>query len=241
MFHKINKEHPSEEFLNQIIANIKKGHLKPGDALPTERALSETLGISRPVVREVLKSLELLGIITSVHGGGNYISEALESCLIKPLSILFEINNSSLIETQQLRAALECKSIELAAEKCTPVEAAELRLLLEQMNAATNPEDREKLDHSFHMKIARIAGNQMIYNILAASSKLNETIIGQVQSYTEDNIETTEAMKTEHRTMIECIATKDKENAIKTMQKHLAINDTYIEQVQREYNNKNEQ
>lgn len=238
MFHMISKEHPSEEFLNQIIDNIKKGNLKPGDSLPTERALSETLGISRPVVREVLKSLELLGIITSVHGGGNYISKNLETCLIKPLSILFEINNSSLIETQQLRAALECKAAELAAEKCTPVDAAELKLTLEKINAATTPEDREKLDHSFHMDIARVAGNRMIYNILAASSKLNETIIGQVQSYTEDNIETTNAMNAEHKTLIECIATHDKENAILTMQKHLAINDEYIDQVQREYEKK---
>ena len=88
------------------------------------------------------------------------------------------------------------------------------------------------------MDIARVAGNRMIYNILAASSKLNETIIGQVQSYTEDNIETTNAMNAEHKTLIECIATHDKENAILTMQKHLAINDEYIDQVQREYENK---
>lgn len=56
MFRKIEKENPFEEILDQIIENIKEGILKKGDALPAERNMAEALGVSRPVVREVLRT-----------------------------------------------------------------------------------------------------------------------------------------------------------------------------------------
>ena len=56
MFRKIEKENPFEEILDQIIENIKEGTLKKGDALPAERNMAEALGVSRPVVREVLRT-----------------------------------------------------------------------------------------------------------------------------------------------------------------------------------------
>ena len=115
MFKEINKENAFQDILNQIIENIQNGTLKSGDALPAERTLAEEMGVSRPVVREVLRALELLGVINSVRGGANYISKDLEHCLIGPLSILFRLNNSSVLEAQQLRAALECKAAALAA------------------------------------------------------------------------------------------------------------------------------
>lgn len=88
--------------------------------------MAEMLDVSRPVVREGLRALALLGIITTVRGGANYFSEDIEHCLIGPLSILFQMNNSSVRQIQQLRAALEVSASRLAAENCTPVDAAEL-------------------------------------------------------------------------------------------------------------------
>ena len=72
MFRQISKENAFDEILNQIIENIRAGRLKKGDALPAERAMAEAMGVSRPVIREVLRSLSLLGIIKTVHGGANY-------------------------------------------------------------------------------------------------------------------------------------------------------------------------
>ncbi|WP_420313805.1 FadR/GntR family transcriptional regulator, partial [Blautia obeum] len=54
------------------------------------------MGVSRPAVREVLRALELLGIVKPVPGGGNYITEDLDTWLIEPLSILFKLNNGYL-------------------------------------------------------------------------------------------------------------------------------------------------
>ena len=66
MFKEIGEERAFNGILEQIIDNIQKGNLKAGDALPAERAMAETMKVSRSAVREALRALELLGIIEAV-------------------------------------------------------------------------------------------------------------------------------------------------------------------------------
>ena len=101
MFKEIGDERTFNGILDQITDNIQSGRLKAGDALPAERTMAETMGVSRPAVREALRALELLGIIKPVPGGGNYIADDLDSWLIGPLSILFKLNNGYIRQNQQ--------------------------------------------------------------------------------------------------------------------------------------------
>ena len=154
--------------MKQIIDNIQTGKLKAGDALPAERTMAETMGVSRAAVREVLRALELLGILKAVPGGGNYITEDLDTWLIGPLSILFQLNNGYVRQNQQLRAALERENAILAAKKCTPLDAAELWMIIARLDAAEDEKMRGELDKELQQKIAKIADNPMIYSVLAA-------------------------------------------------------------------------
>ena len=61
MFKKIGDERAFNGILNQIIDNIQNGKLKAGDALPAERTMAETMGVSRPAVREVLRATGTVG------------------------------------------------------------------------------------------------------------------------------------------------------------------------------------
>ena len=70
MFKEIGEERPFNGILKQIIENIQSGKLKSGAALPAERTMAETMGVSRAALREALRALELLGILKSVPGGG---------------------------------------------------------------------------------------------------------------------------------------------------------------------------
>ena len=53
MFREIGDERAFDGILNQIIENIQNGSLKAGAALPAERTMAETMGVSRPAVRDV--------------------------------------------------------------------------------------------------------------------------------------------------------------------------------------------
>ena len=133
MFTKITEERAFDGILAQIIENIRRGELKPGDTLPAERVMAESLGVSRPAVREVLRALELMGIVTTVRGGANYITENMDQWLSAPLALLFQLNNSHVQQVQELRSALEQEAALLAAGNCTEKDALDLRSILAQL------------------------------------------------------------------------------------------------------------
>ena len=222
MFREIGEERAFDGILKQIIENIQTGNLKAGAALPAERTMAETMGVSRPAVREVLRALELLGIVKSVPGGGNYITENLDTWLIGPLSILFRLNNGYLRQNQQLRAALERETALLAAKKCTPLDAAE------------DEKTRGKLDQELHQKIARIADNPMLYSVLSAADQLTENIIEGTRDYIMKKNQSASVVDEQHHKLVEAIINGNAEEAELAMSQHMETIEQYLDKIQKE-------
>ena len=217
MFRKIDKTSTFNDVLTQIIEKIQNGELKPGDALPAERILAEEFGISRPALREVLKALSLLGITVSVHGGANYIASDLRNCLTEPLSILFQMIQDAL----QLRGALESKAAFLAAQNCTPLDAAELQLIIAKLDSTQDEKIRGDLDRDLHLKIAQISANPLILSVLNASSQLTENMITGIRSYFMQKNSTAPEIDSQHARLVHAITEKDSSLAEKVMNEHM--------------------
>ena len=208
MFKEIGDERTFNGILNQITDNIQSGRLKAGDALPAERTMAETMGVSRPAVREALRALELLGIIKPVPGGGNYIADDLDSWLIGPLSILFKLNNSYFRQNQQLRAALEREMAILAARKCTPLDAAELLRILTQID------------------------NPMIYSVLAAADQLTDNIISGTREYIMQKNKSAAEIDEQHHRLVEAIINNDDKLAELCMSEHMDTIEKCMDEMQ---------
>ena len=234
MFREIGEERAFDGILKQIIENIQTGNLKAGAALPAERTMAETMGVSRPAVREVLRALELLGIVKSVPGGGNYITENLDTWLIGPLSILFRLNNGYLRQNQQLRAALERETALLAAKKCTPLDAAELWMILARLDAAEDEKTRGKLDQELHQKIARIADNPMLYSVLSAADQLTENIIEGTRDYIMKKNQSASVVDEQHHKLVEAIINGNAEEAELARSQHMETIEQYLDKIQKE-------
>ena len=234
MFREIGEERAFDGILKQIIENIQTGNLKAGAALPAERTMAETMGVSRPAVREALRALELLGIVKSVPGGGNYITENLDTWLMGPLSILFRLNNGYLRQNQQLRAALERETALLAAKKCTPLDAAELWMILARLDAAEDEKTRGKLDQELHQKIARIADNPMLYSVLSAADQLTENIIEGTRDYIMKKNQSASVVDEQHHKLVEAIINGNVEEAELAMSQHMETIEQYLDEIQKE-------
>ena len=221
MFRKIDKTSTFHDVLKQIIEKIQTGELKPGDALPAERILAEEFGISRPALREVLKALSLLGITVSVHGGANYIAADLRNCLTEPLSILFQMYNSKIQDALQLRGALESKAAFLAAQNCTPLDAAELQLIIAKLDSTQDEKVRGDLDRDLHMKIAQISANPLILSVLNASAQLTENMITGIRSYFMKKNNDAPEIDSQHTRLVHAITDKDAPLAEKIMNEHI--------------------
>lgn len=228
MFKEIGEERPFNGILKQIIENIQSKKLKPGAALPAERTMAETMGVSRAALREALRALELLGIMKSVPGGGNYITEDLETWLIGPLSVLFQLNNGRLRQNQQLRAALERENAILAARKCTPLDAAELWMIVARLEAAEDEKERGQLDKELHQKIARIADNPMIFSVLSAADKLTENIISGTREYIMRKNQSSSVVDEQHHRLVEAIIKGNPQEAEKCMSGHMVTVEEYM-------------
>ncbi|MFD1362244.1 FadR/GntR family transcriptional regulator [Lentibacillus salinarum] len=70
---------PKQKVYQGVLQELRKyidAHdLRPGDKIPSERELSETLQAGRSSVREALRAMELLGLVETRHGEGTFISQ----------------------------------------------------------------------------------------------------------------------------------------------------------------------
>ena len=89
----------SDDIYEQLRALITSGALKPGDRLPSERAMMAELQRSRPTIREALKRLEQGGYVTSTQGAsGAVVQELSLHAAEEPLKDMIQLSQVSLSE-----------------------------------------------------------------------------------------------------------------------------------------------
>src|SRR5262245_35607630 len=70
---RVERRKASAHVQTQLQSLIESGHFKPNERLPSELELARSFGVSRPVVREALMSLQALGFTSSQSGRGTFV------------------------------------------------------------------------------------------------------------------------------------------------------------------------
>lgn len=227
MFNNVQGKKVYELVIEQIQEKILSAQIKKGDKLPSERELSDQMGVSRTSIREAIRVLETMGLIESKQGEGNFICSNVEKSLIEPLSIMFKLNEGTWDNILELREVLELQTAKIAAEKATDEEVKELGKLIERMKEEIEGERREKIlvtiDQKFHNKIASISKNYLIENFFMTSSKLFEEFIEDargkiIEVHSDENI-----LFTEHCDIYEAIKERNPDLAYEKMKKHMYL------------------
>jgi len=114
----------------KILRLIKEQKLSQGDKLPTERALSQTLGVSRTSLREALRNLEANGIVRIRHGSGIYV-DLYDNSMLSPYDGEDEENDREVLATVhqmvEARMMIEIYCIRQVAKSITPEQLELLR------------------------------------------------------------------------------------------------------------------
>lgn len=148
--------------VEQIRALIESGQLNAGDKLPTERSLAEQLGVSRSSVREALSALEVLGVIHSRQGLGNFIAENVGNDLPEDQ---FEdlIEEGGTIEIIEARQLFEPGLAMLAARRRTEADLAAIRACITEMERRLDAGvDTWEPDWGFHIAVANACHNPVV-------------------------------------------------------------------------------
>lgn len=126
MFKPVKNMKVYEQVVDQIKEMVRVGQIKKGDKLPTERVMAEELQVSRTSIREAMRALEVVGLIESRQGAGNYIREEFDDVLLEPLSIVFMLQNGTNKDIFELREVLELSTIFLSVMRISDEELKKL-------------------------------------------------------------------------------------------------------------------
>ncbi|MEP2717101.1 FadR/GntR family transcriptional regulator [Pseudophaeobacter sp.] len=207
----------------QLKQRILSGDLKPGNKLPTEQQLAQEFEVSRTVVREAISGLKQSGLLTSRQGSGVFVLEPSQT----GETLTFLSNNprtiASVIESLELRTAVEIGAAELAAQRCSPAQEARIFECYSAFKARVEArEPSEKEDYAFHLAVAEASNNKKFVEFLTL---LGRDTIPRSELRKKANLRSDPELELrilkEHRDILDAIAGQDSTEAGQAMRRHL--------------------
>lgn len=183
----LRKESVVQSVINRITDGIRNGELKPGDKIPTEPELAESLGVARSSIREAVKILTYLGVLESKRHEGTFVCSGFEVSMIDPMVYGILLNQDSFDNLMELREMTEAGMMRLAIAHHDAEELEELRGILGEMKAALELKENRvdtffEADNRFHDKIAEMGKNPMADKINKVVRSLTHSVRYQTVS-----------------------------------------------------------
>ncbi|MBN2285992.1 MAG: FadR family transcriptional regulator [Tissierellales bacterium] len=220
MFHEVIPGKIYQQINKQIQELILGGALKKGDKLPPERQLAEALNVSRASIRESFRSLEIMGLIESRPGEGNFIASCDNAIIFEPLSIMFKLNNGKFRDILEIRMILEVEAAGLAAERITDDQLELLQTLMEDLEQSDNENHSVEIDKKIHYLIAESTGNFLIITMLDAISSLMTDFIANARLIIAKNISEQGRLTKIHKDVVKALCQKNPRLAQDAMRRH---------------------
>ncbi|MDR1800269.1 MAG: FadR family transcriptional regulator [Lachnospiraceae bacterium] len=203
MFERLPHKRISEDIVDEIVSKIRTGSLKVGEKLPPERVLADELGVSRTSLREAMRTLENMGYIRSVVGGGNYVNAISIEHILSPFSALIAQDKTLAADIIQVRQYMEVHMAFLAAKKATKEQISRIYGAVLDMEAEIEEGGSGIIgDNAFHLEIAKTSQNkgfilitELLYELLSESRMATLAIPGQPEKTIDDHMAIFEAIK----------------------------------------------
>ncbi|WP_137156857.1 FadR/GntR family transcriptional regulator [Rhizobium sp. FKL33] len=224
IFTSIDHRNTADEAVRQIELLLLDGVLSSGDRLPGERELSERLEISRPVLREALKTLEERGLLVSRHGGGTYVADLIGQIFSPAVSELIARHERPTRDYLEYRRMLEGHAAELAAKRASEADKARLSAILDGMEKAHADGDFQaeaERDIELHHAIGEAAHNIILMHTLRACYRLLSLGIFHHRRLIFDQAAAREKLFRQHRILVDAIVSGDPGAARKAAEEHI--------------------
>lgn len=223
-----------EKIVDYIETEIIQGRLRKGDKLPTERKMAEEMEVSRASVREAIKALEVMGIVKSIQGSGNYITDDPDSTVNRPLCALFALNDGTLDNLLQLRIMLEAEACKDIVKNASDDDIAAIAKLA-SYDYDTLPIDEQAVcDSAFHRGIVQMSRNTLVKYLYTTLSRLMDASRVRVLSATADRGENY-ITRDDHAAIVSALAHRDAAEAEAAVYRHLELNNEYREMLDTPY------
>ena len=191
------------EYIKEL---VKRGDVKFGGKIPSERELMSTLGLSRNSIREALRTLENMGLLECRQGQGNFLVNHIGQSLSSLFSVLLFTKESN------YQGARE-----------------EMKDILDKIDLC-QAKERVKLDKQFHDHLIKISGNHLLVLLNEALSELFETMISDYTLHiTQKNWD---RLLDCHRRVYDCLIKNAVQEGVKAIREHYNIIDEDLKEYQ---------
>ncbi len=216
-FKTIKKESTLEVIVQQIKNQIKKGILKPGEKLPSERKLASLLGISRASVREAIKALSFSGYLEVIQGKGTYVLE-IATQYDEIVNFFSEFSNYSLDHLMEVRIMLEGEFARLAAINASQEEIDVIERVFNEIASSKDINTFFVKDLQLHLTIAKATHNPIMNGLMKI---IVEMLYKETQKIIEISGDTRENTIETTRDLVQVIKKRNAEQAKELMIKHI--------------------
>ncbi len=223
MFRPVAGRRASSGIVDQIKELIRAGRLGPGDQLPSERQLSESLGVSRVTVRDALRTLEAVGLVTVRVGasGGAFITDPGSSHMAEGLTNRLSLRAISPDALTEARSIIERGLLPTVCERATDDDIADLEAICsdaeQALESGSGYDPRRSV--AFHVRLARASHNSvMAMMVESMHGPLLESLLVAREVAPDMGARGT----AEHREIVEAVRQRDAARAQAILDEHLA-------------------
>ncbi|MFC9502603.1 FadR/GntR family transcriptional regulator [Streptomyces sp. NPDC057002] len=210
------REPLASEVSRRLIDYLMSGEVAPGERIPSERQLTEMLGVNRPTVREAIKSLGFLGLLEIRQSSGTYFRGPDSDVLYRLFELGLVLGERGSKDLLRARAELEVLVAGLAAEAIDDEGVALLRARLETMRTCADA-DFPDADVAFHATVADECGNVVLRDMLKGLRAMIQ------RGWIERTVSTRsrQVAYDDHTPILEAIERRDAQGAREAMARHM--------------------
>lgn len=158
----------SQRVADRLLALVQSGNLKAGDKLPTESELGDAFDVSRPVIREALRGLSIMGVVEGRQGGGHYLTDLSASRLTRSMQFVLKLDEHTVEQLAEARICVEREMVGQCVDKISQDDLEKLKRYADLgPRLITDPAGFRVMDSEFHAIIWKAAGNPFLTRIAA--------------------------------------------------------------------------
>ncbi|MEH6727965.1 MAG: FadR/GntR family transcriptional regulator [Hyphomicrobiales bacterium] len=224
IFSEISHTRTADEVIHQIEELVLQGVLKPGDRIPGERALSKSLNVSRPVLREALQELEARKLLLTRPGEGTVVADVVGTVFQEPIVDLIRKHPKATADYVEFRRQIEGITAEMAASRATEADRELLTRLMDTMiknHELQGFSAEAEVDTQFHQAIGECAHNIVLLHMLRSCYRLLEQGVFINRSRLYSHTGSRNALLAQHKTIYAAIMERDPQAARKAAELHM--------------------
>jgi GntR family transcriptional repressor for pyruvate dehydrogenase complex len=213
-----------EEILLRLEQSIASRDFAAGDRLPPERELAARFNVSRASVREALRVLEALGLVSVRRGADNgvVLLEQPGNALEPLFRFHLTLEHATVEDLVEFRTVIETWTVQAAAELGRTQPLADAEALLERMDeGAPDPRSFLPLDLEFHLALARAADNPFAPLVLEGSRRAIERAMYEGLNRAPEWTSVRPRLLREHRAILAAVRAGQGTKAARLMRGHI--------------------